>query len=139
MSNEPVDKYVISPAAHRTLCEGQIDWVGAGDLASVAMMAGVPDQLDQQVMAIGVLAELLLQELMVPGGIREKKFVPWDCTPLEAFEEISRWWLSRDWKQEDWPFHFPTSGDLFWLDLTPKGKKLVEELGPFEYPGEDDV
>ncbi len=93
------------------------DWVVPALLLTVVRDAcGVKDPHALRDMAVGLLARLVADGLVVIGDVRGTH-VPWNCRPEEAVLRVAQEWALR----ED-PFVMP--GELFWLDATPAGEAI---------------
>jgi hypothetical protein len=100
------------------------DWVHPGELLEVFLSRGVTDPQLQRLAAIGLVASLVSDGLVVVGDVGESH-VPWTCEPGEAVLRVAREWMAR----AD-PDVMP--GELFWLDCTPKGQALGEAVSARE-------
>lgn len=115
------------------LLDGQDDWIGIWEIASVARISGGASS-DREIMAVSMdlIRHLLLEGLMeagdpelstgrvetpVPGGVTTTtpgRFVPWPLNPVECVERIY-----REWQRLDRP---PRLGEIGWLNLKAVGQ-----------------
>lgn len=106
----------------RTLMEDVLayaaeDWVDPALLLDIVRDAcGVEDRSALRDMAVGLLARLVADGLVVIGDVWDSH-VPWDCSPGEAVLRVA-----QEWAQRENPFVMP--GELFWLDATPAGEAI---------------
>lgn len=96
------------------------DWVHPAELLEVIRRRGIEDPELQRYLAVGLVAKLVAQGMIVVGDVGDGH-VPWDCSPGDA---ILR--LVRDWAERPDPFVMP--GELFWLDTTPAGQAVGEAV-----------
>lgn len=96
------------------------DWVHPSELLGVVSRSGVSDPSILRDIAIGVVARLLLDGLIVVGDVADTH-VPWGGTPGDIIERFVREWSTRD----D-PYVMP--GELFWIDTTSAGQQLGEAV-----------
>ncbi len=113
--------------ANRTLKEdllvgGLDDWADAGWVLQTVRRAGLTDHADLRRLAIGLIAELITEHLVVPGDISVGDHVPWQCSEGEAIERIVREWL------DEWGEDVPTPGAIVWLDNTPAGDETARTV-----------
>ncbi|GAA2872907.1 hypothetical protein [Paenarthrobacter ilicis] len=98
------------------------DWVTPSEVIAVCHRRDLGSQDDVRDLALGLIARLIATGLLVPGDIREKGHLPWECTPGEAIVRIIGEWSA-----------FPDtemlrSGDIVWLDATPEGERIGEAV-----------
>jgi len=103
------------------LANGVDDWVDAGWLRQIAQRSAVQDGSQLRQLSIGLIAELLVEELVVAGSLNGGKHIVWDCTPGEALV-----WVVDAWKE--WGDEPPTPGAIAWLDLTEAGRAIGEAV-----------
>ena len=103
------------------LANGVDDWVDAGWLRQIAQRSAVEDGSQLRQLSIGLIAELLVEELVVAGSIEGGKHVVWDGTPGEALVRIVGGW--KEWGDEP-----PMPGAIVWLDLTEAGRAIGEAV-----------
>jgi hypothetical protein len=103
------------------LLRGQDDWIQACELVSVILesMKGPPEQ-SLQAQTLAVLTEVLEEDLFEIGFVTEQGFKPWGTGTVDAIRRVQSEWkaLGRD----------PGLGDLFWLNLRPKGETLARQV-----------
>lgn len=105
------------------LAHGVDDWVDDGLVYDVAMRSGVKDRRVLRSLCFGLLAEVLISELMVAGRVTRDGFVPWRIPPEAALDRIVRSWQA-------WGLEPPTPGAVCWLANTAKGDEIgVAVLG----------
>jgi hypothetical protein len=96
------------------------DWVHPAELLEVVRRRGIEDPELQRHLAVGLVAKLVAQGLIVVGDVGDGH-VPWACSPGDA---VLR--LARDWAERQDPSVMP--GELFWLDTTPAGQAVGEAV-----------
>lgn len=109
------------PLVEDVVARGVDDWVSDAELLDIAAGAGAHEPLDRRAIAIGLLAEVLIGELMGAGTLTEEGFAAWSCSAAEAVTTVTSDWLSRS----D-PLVMP--GEIVWLCNTPRGESLGEEV-----------
>ena len=110
----------------RTLIEdivarGVDDWIYEAEVYDIARRTGLSDPSQLRMLAVGLIAEALVQGLMVPGDIDGTEHRPWECSVGDALARIERDWLN-------WGSEVPMSGSVVWLDITAAGKELGEAV-----------
>ncbi|GAB3610302.1 hypothetical protein GCM10027414_24280 [Humibacter ginsengiterrae] len=73
----------------------------------------------RRTLTIGLIAELLVEGLMVAGDVDDQGHHPWACSIGEAIERIALEWLT-EWRDE-----IPTPGAVVWLANTPAGDAIA--------------
>jgi len=104
------------------------DWVTPFEVVSVCIRRGLRDRDDVRDLALGLIIRMIATGLLVPGDIGGSKHQPWECSPSEAVARIAAEWAS-----------FPDlaslrTGDIAWLDATPEGERVGQEVLLREYP-----
>lgn len=112
----------MSGFADRTLAEdvlanGIDDWVYAGWVHQIVRRSGVADLAQLRELAVGLIAELIVSELVVPGDYDGDTHQPWKCSAGDAIVRITEEWLA-------WGDSAPTPGAIVWLALSPAGAAL---------------
>ncbi len=112
----------MSGFADRTLAEdvlanGIDDWVYAGWVHQIVRRSGVADPAQLRELAVGLIAELIVSGLVVPGEYDGDTHQPWECSAGEAIVRITEAWLA-------WGDSAPTPGAIVWLALSPAGAAL---------------
>lgn len=112
----------MSGFADRTLAEdvlanGIDDWVYAGWVHQIVRRSGVADAAQLRQLAVGLIAELIVSGLVVPGDYDGDTHQPWECSAGEAIVRITEEWLA-------WGDSAPTPGAIVWLALSPAGTTL---------------
>jgi hypothetical protein len=72
-------------------------------------------------LAIGLIARLIAEGLLVAGEITEGRHIPW---AIPAGEAILR--IAARWATHDDPFVMP--GLIVWLDTTQRGQAIGESV-----------
>jgi len=104
------------------LVGGLDDWADAGWVYGSTRLAGITDQSNRRALAIGLVAEVIVQGLMIPGDVDDTGHHPWPHSTGDAIERIAREWLN------DWPDEVPAPGAIVWLANTPAGDELAREV-----------
>jgi hypothetical protein len=104
------------------LVGGLDDWAYAGWVYGSTRLAGVTDSEQRRVVAIGLIAELLVDGLMLPGDVDEHGHHPWPHSPGDALERITREWLT-EWRNE-----VPPPGAIVWLANTEAGSAIARDV-----------
>lgn len=103
------------------LAHGVDDWVDACEVFDIAR-GGLEDLSDRRALALGLITEVLVAGLMVPGDVTEHVgFGPWNVSAGAAVERIASEWLARS----DPPVMM---GDIVWLRNTPQGDAIGEAV-----------
>lgn len=110
----------------RTLAEDLLgrmaeDWVSAAEVINLVRQSGVTESSDCRDLAVGLIARLLVEELISAGDIEGVEHVPW---PLSTAEVILR--ITLDWASVTEPFVMP--GSIVWLNTTPRGQSIGEAV-----------
>lgn len=101
------------------LIAGLDDWIYASWVTNSARR--VTGQAHLRTFTIGLIAELLVEGLMLAGDAGPDGHHPWPCSPGEAIERITREWLT------EWGDDVPTPGAIVWLSNTQAGNKMAED------------
>ena len=104
------------------LVGGLNDWAYAGWVYGSTRLAGISDSEQRRVLAIGLIAELLVEGLMIPGDVDDQGHHPWPHPTGEAIERITREWLT------EWPREVPAPGAIVWLANTEAGSALARRV-----------
>lgn len=102
------------------VARGLFDWVIEADLHEVAARSGAGSPAARRALSIGLIAEILIEGLMVAGEISDSGFRQWDCSTADAIVRITE-------DRLEWGDEVPTPGAVFWLNLTKKGKRHAED------------
>ncbi len=110
----------------RTLAEDVLanavdDWVYAALVHQIARRSGISDPSQLRQLSVGLIAELLVQNLVEAGEYDGVEHRPWECTPSEAIVRIAEEW-------QGWGNDVPTPGAIVWLALTPIGRVMGEAV-----------
>jgi hypothetical protein len=124
--NADLDPYPMRTTDDRTFIEdvlanGLDDWVYAGWVYQIARRSGLEDPMQLRWLSVALITDVLTRGLMVAGEYDGEKHAPWDCSTGAAIERISEAWSA-------WGDSAPTPGAIVWLDLTPAGRQLAEEI-----------
>lgn len=114
------------PDFARTLTEDLLaraaeDWVSAAEVISLVRRSGVTDPSTLRDLAVGLVARLLAEGLVVAGDFDGVQHVPW---PLQEGDAMYR--VAAEWAAVEDPFVMP--GAIFWLDTTPRGQAVGEAV-----------
>jgi uncharacterized protein YceH (UPF0502 family) len=96
-------------------------WVPAADVMDLVRSSGLRDPDDLRDLALGLIARLMVAGLVAPGEVDGSTHHKWDCGRGDAITRIVEDWSAR-------PDPFVTPGEIFWLDTTPAGQSLGEEV-----------
>jgi len=107
--------------AEDLLARAAEDWVSAADVIDMMRRSGLTEPSDLRDLAVGVIARLLVEELVVAGDVQDSGHVPW---PVAAGEAIVR--IASLWAAEEDPFVMP--GSIVWLDTTERGQSVGESV-----------
>jgi uncharacterized protein YceH (UPF0502 family) len=83
-------------------------WVSAAEVLDVVRASGLQDPDDLRDLALGLIARLIVAELVVPGELEGSTHRPWDSGPAEAVA-----WIVEDWIARSDPLVAP--GEVVWL------------------------
>jgi hypothetical protein len=97
------------------------DLVYAAWVLQIARRSGLSEASQLRQLVVGLVAELLLDGLVVAGDVFDGVHQAWACTVQDAVVRIVRDW--RDWGDERL-----TPGAIFWLALTPAGQSAAEAV-----------
>lgn len=105
---------MIDACVSEVLKRGLDDWIQAAEVASVAKsIQKQATSADVRRVALGVIAEVLQNELMTAGDVTNEGFSEWSVTSTEALERITKAWNALD--------RLPELGEICWLSNTSKG------------------
>ena len=104
------------------LVGGLDDWADAAWVYGSTRLAGEMVPGRRRTLALGVIAELLVGRLVVPGDVDDQGHHTWPCSPGEAVERITREWLTA-WRDE-----IPTPGAIVWLANTARGDEIARHV-----------
>lgn len=102
------------------LVGGLVDWEYAASVYGSTSLSGLQSQSLRRTLALGLIAELLVDGLVVAGDVDEQGHHPWPCSPGEAVERITREWMT------EWSNDVPTPGAIVWLANTDEGDRVAE-------------
>lgn len=104
------------------LVGGLDDWAYAAWVYGSTGLGGLSDPVLRRALALGIIAELLVEGLVVAGEVDEQGHHPWPCSPGEAIERIAREWIT------DWEYEIPAPGAIVWLANTDKGNRIAHTV-----------
>lgn len=104
------------------LVGGMDDWAYAGWIYGSSRLAGLTQADQRRTLTIGLIAEVLVEGLMVPGDVDRDGHHPWPHSPGEAVERITREWLT------EWADEIPTPGAIVWLANTEAGNEIGRQV-----------
>jgi len=102
------------------LLEGQRDWVDAAWVYSLAIDDAGKDPTAMRHICVGLIAELLSDELMEAGDYVDRAFRPWDLSTGEAIIRVAREWLRLS------PEGKPEMYSIVWLRNTERGDAIAK-------------
>lgn len=112
----------LQPVIDEVLILGLDDCVQAFQVASFSQTEGGAKGIDElRELSMRCLRTLLADCLMQIGSVTaDRGFVPWSLPTEDALTRVEKEWrlLPRG----------PTLGDIFWLNLTPKGKVAATKI-----------
>jgi hypothetical protein len=83
-----------------------------------ASLAGIHNRTQLRTFSIGLIAEVLVEGLMIAGDYDRDGHHPWRHSPGEAIERITREWLT-EWRDDT-----PPPGAIVWLANTEEGNRI---------------
>jgi hypothetical protein len=89
------------------------DWVDISAFSGAAKKTGIDSPEVIRAAALGLMAEALTSDLLVPGEADQSGFHPWAGSPGDAIQRLVQEWTIDNL--------FPTPGEIAWFELTPKG------------------
>jgi len=123
------DDFPERPIMDQILIEGLDDWLDPGTVLSAAVTPELTDEESRQ-LGLGLVAELLADELVVPGEMGPGWiFSPWTLSPGDALERIATTWITEFPNETLYP------GAIAWLELTPKARRRAENYLKHEATG----
>jgi hypothetical protein len=102
------------------LVGGLDDWIYASWVTNSIWDLTTPE--NRRTLTIGLIAELLVEGLMVPGDVDYQGHHPWPHSPGDAIERITREWLT-EWREE-----VPAPGAIVWLANTAAGDEIARRV-----------
>jgi len=102
---------------------GALDWVYAGEVASVAKFTGGANTEDEiREISFVLTREVVQQGLMEIGDLLGEggRFRKWDVSDQEALERVEREWIALG--------RNPSLGEICWLQNTCKGNEIGKSL-----------
>jgi hypothetical protein len=121
--------------AERTIAEDLLaraaqDWVSAAEVIDLARRSGLSDAETLRDLATGVIARLLVTDMIVAGDVTSDGFSAWSCSAADAIARVAaEWGVRAD------PFVMP--GEIVWLDTTEQGQMAGEAVWARESPQPD--
>ena len=104
------------------LVGGLDDWASAAWVYESTRLSGLSDQALRRELALGLIAELLVEGLVVAGDVDEHGHRPWACSPGEAIARITREWVT------EWSGEVPTPGAIVWFANTDEGDLVANAV-----------
>ena len=104
------------------LVGGLDDWACAGWVYGSTRLSGIVDPESRRTLSIGLIAELLVEGLMVPGDVDDHGFRPWDLAVGASVERIAKLWLN------EWSDEIPPPGAVVWLENTEVGDAIARRV-----------
>ena len=104
------------------LVGGLDDWTDASWVYNGTSRTGIADYEQRRAFTFGLIAELLVEGLMIPGDVDGAGHHPWPHSPGEAIERIIREWLT------EWVDEVPTPGAIVWLANTEAGDAIGRDV-----------
>jgi hypothetical protein len=103
------------------LIRGLDDWVDAAEVAWVVKdVLKLTADVEIRRVALEVIADLILQQLMTVGDVTNDGFSEWSVTPVKAVERIRATWSAL--------VGLPRMGDICWLANTSDGNRRARQL-----------
>lgn len=97
-----------------------LDWVDPGMLMTIVRdCTGVNDPDTLRDLSVGLIARLMVEDMITVGDVLEDGFHAWPLSPGEALMR-----LVREWTAEPSPFVVP--GSVAWFNATPAGQVIGE-------------
>jgi hypothetical protein len=100
------------------------DWLHVADFVSIARRTGVTRSESLRAIALGLIAEMLVQDLMVAGDADQSGFHDWELSPGDATQRIVETWSKDDLA--------PSPGAVAWFRNTSKGDNIGEAVAARE-------
>ena len=102
------------------LIRGCDDFLYLAEAWSVVKFIGGGSPVELQELTIDLIRVVVHQRLMEIGDVRKDGFHKWEMPIEESLGRVEREWnaLGRN----------PSLGEICWLQITDKGRKLGEEL-----------
>ena len=107
--------------AEDVLARASEDWVTAAEVIDIARRSGLVNAEDLRDLALGLVARLVMTDLVVPGEYDGSNHRAWDGSAADAVARIA-----EDWSVRTDPFVMP--GEIVWLDTTPRGQQIGEAV-----------
>ena len=111
----------LSRCQEEVLLRGLDHWIHAAEVAFVAGKVGGAGTADRRrELSIAAITDLLSRGLIQIGMVTDSGFQTWGLADVDAIQRAENDWrdLARD----------PGLGELFWLNLTPEGQRLANEI-----------
>jgi hypothetical protein len=115
------------PIVDEMLMRGVRDWVHVAEFTTVVKQAGLNHPEMIRSAALGVMVEMMVRRLMIPGGVSEFGLQPWIEDFGDSIVRIVETWAPAELS--------PTPGAVCWFQLTDEGKRLGRELLAREQSG----
>ncbi|MEU4679098.1 hypothetical protein [Micromonospora sp. NPDC023737] len=109
---------ILNAVIRSLLDEGLDDWIPIDRIIGASQEWVAERGLDFRVVASGVAAELIMDELMVPGMLGSIGFEPWSGPPEQLLRRVIAECEAVGWE----PF-----GDGCWMANTERGDRVARE------------
>ncbi|MDI6024602.1 hypothetical protein QBL02_13755 [Leucobacter sp. UT-8R-CII-1-4] len=100
------------------LIEGLDDWTDVS-WATNYVRTPVPQSFWRPA-TIGLIAEMLVEGLIIPGDLRGGEHCPWGCSTGDAIARITSEWINTQW-----PHEVPYPGAIVWFANTEAGNEIA--------------
>jgi hypothetical protein len=102
------------------LARAMDDWLHAAEFSGIVRRTGMATAEGVRAAAIGLIAQVLVDGLMVAGDVDELGFHQWPGPTADAIVRIVQCWDPAE--------PFPTPGSVAWFECTARGKQLGEAV-----------
>ncbi|GAB2748590.1 hypothetical protein GCM10027039_02850 [Terrabacter koreensis] len=126
---QPASQMTREEQLDEILARAADDWVQPGDVFDVARFAWPTDEDAFVEQAIGLVTELVLSQLLIPGDVTRDGFRPWPVTSDEACRRIAEVWRSDHDEAQDSFF--------VWFEATTEGEERGRRAWLVERPIDD--
>ncbi|MGO4599578.1 hypothetical protein [Terrabacter sp. 2RAF25] len=126
---QPASRLTHEEQLDEILARAADDWVDPGDVFDVARYAWPIDEDAFVEQAIGLVSELVLEHLLIPGDVTREGFHPWPLAPREACRRIAEVWRSD---------HAEAQNSFFvWFEATSEGDERGRRAWLVDRPIDD--
>ena len=102
------------------LARGTDDWLHVADFASIAKRFAPGPPEATRFLALGLIATVVFDGLMVLGDADELGFREWPLSPGDGLRRVAELWDPADL--------FPTPGAVAWLSNTERGDSIGQAV-----------